>query len=219
MIASGEFGQGSRLPSEASLADRYGVTRMTIRHALDGLLSDGLITRRKGSGTFVTQRTLGRPLNRLTSFSEDMRTQGELSARVLVQEEADPPEEVAEKLALEPGVRVVLLERLRLVDGTPTAVHRSWLHFGASVALAREPVGDRSLYSLLEEKYGIRLLRAEQRITAIRADVRLAGLLDVRRGSPLLKVERVAYATGNEPVEYVESWTKPELPLWVELRR
>ena len=220
-IGAGDFPPGSRIPSEAALAERYGVTRMTVRQAVDGLISDGLVTRRQGSGTYVLRPLQAqRALNRLTSFTEDMQAQGHRAASTeLERGEREPSPFVQEQLELQDGAHVILLERLRSLGDEPVALHRVWLPLWLAPELARRSIDGASLYQTLEQDLGIRLSSARQRITAVAATKRQADLLLVARGSPLLFTERLTRDVNNRPVEFAESWSTPKLPLWVELQR
>jgi GntR family transcriptional regulator len=220
-IDAGEYPPGARIPSETALAERYGVTRMTVRQAVDGLITDGLVTRRQGSGTYVLRPLQAqRALNRLTGFTEDMHAQGHRATSVeLERGEREPSPFVQEQLELQAGAHVILLERLRTVEHDPVAVHRVWLPLWLAPELARRSIDGASLYQTLEQDLGVRLGSARQRITAVAATKRQAELLRVSRGSPLLFTERVTRDVNNRPVEFAESWSTPKLPLWVELER
>ena len=220
-IATGEYTPGSRIPSETSLAKRFGVTRMTVRHAVDGLISEGLVTRRHGSGTYVSQRRQPqRALNRLTGFTEDMRAQGrDATSSELHRGEVEAPEHVRDQLELQAGAHAVVLERLRHLDGKPVAIQRVWLPFSRAPELARRSLDGGSLYEMLEQEYGIRVTTARQRITAVAASEREAELLAVAKGAPLIFAERLTRDANNRPVELAETWSVPELALWVELHR
>lgn len=220
-IAEGEYPPGSRIPSETSLAKRFGVTRMTVRHAVDGLIREGLVTRRHGSGTYVAQRPHAqRALNRLTGFTEDIRSQGRQSTTVeLDRTETVPTDHVQDLLELQDGAHVVVLERLRRIDDQPVAFHRVWLPFSLAPELARRSLEGASLYDTLEQEHGIRLTTARQRITAVGASDRQATLLNVDVGAPLIQTERLTRDSNNRPVELAETWSVPTLELWIELHR
>jgi GntR family transcriptional regulator len=220
-IEAGEYAPGSRIPSEAALAERYGVTRMTVRQAVDGLITVGLVTRRHGSGTYVLRpREVQRGLNRLTSFTEDMQSQGHrASSAELERSDVEPPDHVREQLELQAGAHVVVLERLRQVDGEPVALHRVFLPLWLAPELARSSMNGASLYDTLESELGVQLSSARQRITAVAATDRQAALLGVAPGAPLLFTQRLTRDSNNRPVEFAESWSLSNLPLWVELHR
>jgi GntR family transcriptional regulator len=220
-IASGEYQPGARIPSETALAKRFGVTRMTVRQAVDRLISEGLVTRRHGSGTYVLHRWQAqRGLNRLTGFTEDMQTQGRnATVTELAHAEVEAPDRVREQLELEDGAHVVVLERLRRIDDEPVALHRIWLPFSLAPELARRSLDGGSLYETLEKQFGVRLTAARQRITAVAATEREATHLHVPARSPLIFTERLTRDANNRPVEFAEAWAVPKLALSVELHR
>jgi DNA-binding GntR family transcriptional regulator len=194
---------------------------MTVRHAVDGLISEGLVTRRHGSGTYVAERREPqRALNRLTGFTEDIRNQGRTStSEELDRKEVEAPARVQTQLEVQVGAHVVCLERLRRVDAKPVAIQRVWLPFSRVPELARRTLDGASLYETLEREYGIRVTTARQRITAVAASEREASVLGVKAGAPLIFAERLTRDSNNRPIEFAETWSVPDLPLWVELHR
>ncbi|WP_038058876.1 GntR family transcriptional regulator [Thermus amyloliquefaciens] len=198
------------LPPERTLAEALGVSRDSLRKALDLLEEEGLVVRRQGSGTFVAKRATFR--TRLLGFSEEMRALGlRPETRVLQVEKGPPTPEEAMALALSPGEGVLRLLRLRLADGEPMALERAALPLWA---LSEVPEG--SLYQALEAK-GLRPVRALQRLRAVAAREE-ARPLGVEPGSPLLHLERVSYLEDGRPVEFVKSWYRADrYELLVEL--
>src|SRR5690348_7405830 len=178
-IESGELKPESRMPGDVELAERYGVSKMTVRQALAALVDRSLVQRRQGVGTFVAGDKLDRrSLNRLTSFTEDMSGQ-RVSTRMLAQEVAPPPPEVAEALTLGKGALIVFVARVRSVAGTPRSMHHSYLPYGEFPSLDREALVNGSLYRTLEQIYDTRPRRADQRIRAIAAARDVAKQLEV----------------------------------------
>jgi GntR family transcriptional regulator len=220
-IRSGEFAPTSRLLGEAILAERYGVARMTVRQAIGRLVEENLVIRHQGLGTFVTSDvTSRRSLNRLTSFTEDMRGSGQdIATEVLAQKVVAPALEVSRELALSQGAQVVHIGRLRKIAGVPTSVHHSYLPYGEFPSLDREPLVEGSLYRTLEQVYDVRPRRADQRIKAAAAPEELARLLGVGIGSPVLQTERITMDERNVRIEFARSWARPELELTVHLER
>jgi GntR family transcriptional regulator len=218
-LATGTYPPDSKLPSEAELAGRYGVTRMTVRRAVEGLVVDGLVSRRHGAGTFVlAQAELSRPLNRVTSFTEDMRAQGyEVETRIVSREEITPPADVRSALHLDESALTVRLERVRLVNGEPVAIQRSWVPLGRCPGLARDELVDGSLYVTFKSVYGIQIKKARQEITATVADQQQANLLRLPLRSPLLEGRRTTFDDNNGPIEVAETWTRPDIPVTIEL--
>ncbi len=205
-IVAGEWAPGDMIPSERELSDRYGISRMTVRQALKELTSEGLLYREQGRGTFVAEPKIEQELAQLTSFSEDMQSRGfRPGGRVLRQERVLPPILACRALAIPPDRPVVLLERLRLAEGEPIALETSYLHFHQVERLLQETFEDRSLYSVLRERYGIVPTRAEQQVGADLCSHREQELFGLPAGSPVLRNRRVAFDQHDRPFEYTES--------------
>jgi DNA-binding GntR family transcriptional regulator len=220
-IRSGELAAASQLPGEPDLAGQYGVARMTVRQAISRLVDDSLVVRLQGKGTFVAKDVgTRRSLNRLTSFTEDMREEGRaVSTELLVQKVDEPTPAVAAELELDAHARVVVIGRLRRVASEPVSIHYSYLPYSLFPALEREPLSGGSLYRTLAERHGIRLRRAEQRIRAVAANAEQSALLGVPRRSPLLRLERLTSDVRNVRIEFAQSWARPEFELTVHLER
>jgi GntR family transcriptional regulator len=220
-IRSGELQPDSRLPGDLELAERYGVARMTVRQAVAGLVDQSLVERKHGVGTFVAGDSAGRrSLNRLTSFSEDMRGSGqELATEILSQATITPTPEIAKGLALGKGAQVVFVARVRIVGGTPRSMHHSYLPYGEFPSLDREPLVHGSLYKTLEQVYDVRPRRADQRIRAVAATRDVAKRLEVPVRSPVLQTERLTIDERNIRIEFARSWMRPDLELTIHLER
>ena len=203
-IAAGALVPGDRLPTEQDLAAWFGVSRMTLRHALAELARRGLVTRSVGrrGGTFVAAPKLEQDLTTLAGFSEQLRRHKMVAgARVLSARER-PAGPVA-GAALRTGEDDPLYEvrRIRLADGRPIALERS-LFPAARFPGMLEFRLDGSLYELLEVRYGLRPHRARESLEPVTAGVREAEALEVAEGAPLMLVERTAYARSGEPLEF-----------------
>jgi GntR family transcriptional regulator len=220
-IESGALGGRERLPGEVELAARYGVTRMTVRQALNGLVNDGLLIRRRGVGTFVAHNAAQlRNMSRLTGFTEDMRSGGRsVETRMLAQRIIPASGDVAEALDLSGVVHVTHVGRLRIVDGTPVIIQHSWVPYELCPDLWGEPLTDDSLYATLRERYSIVLRRADQRFTAVPASREHASLLEVPARAPLLRVERLTLNESNVPVEFARSWTRSGFEIATHIER
>ncbi|PWV57623.1 MULTISPECIES: GntR family transcriptional regulator [Nocardiopsis] len=218
-ITSGALESGAKLESEPELARRYQVSRMTVRQALDLLLADELVTRKRGSGTFVRENPRrGRRLNRLRSFAEELAGADEaVSSQILAATEEKAPEEVAEGLGLEVDGAVNRIRRLRLVDGVAAAVQDAWVPYAVAPGLAREPLVDGSLYRTLTERYGLKLRWANQTMTAALLDKAEAELLSAKEGGAVLHSLRVTYSDAERAIEFTNSWTLPEFPLLLRI--
>lgn len=209
-----------RLPGEVELAARYGVTRMTVRQALTALVNEGMLVRRRGVGTFVAQNANRRNMSRLTGFTEDVRNEGRtVDTRMLTQRIEPTSPDVAVALELAPGAHVVHVARLRIVDGAPMIIQRSWVPYERCPDLWNEPLVEGSLYATLRGRYGIELRRADQRIAAEAATQEHAQLLEVPVRSPLLRVERLTFDGSNLPIELARSWTRPGFEIAMHIER
>jgi GntR family transcriptional regulator len=217
-LEKGAFAPGDRMPTERELVERFGVSHMTVRHAIDGLVRDGLVVRRRGSGTFVVRtRPMSRSMQRLQGFSAEMG--GELvKSRVIRQREVRPPAEVAEALAMTINGLVVELLRVRTIDGVPASLQQAFIPVRLAPTLSRDEMTDRSLYEYLAAR-GVTLDRAEQRLFAVAAEPWQADLLEVEVSTPLLATERLSRDVDNQPVEFARTWSQPSLSVWVEMRR
>ena len=220
-ISSGSLQSGDRLESELKLAERYGVSRMTVRQALGQLEIEGLVVRRHGSGTYVSEpRSLHRRVNQLGSFHEEMGLDSRaVKTRPVTQEVGIPPEAVATDLRLAAGQNATHLVRLRILDNQPITVQDSWIPYLLVPGLARDGLTDGSLYKTLQERAGVEIRWAEQEVTAAPAKGDIAGLLGLSEGSPVISIRRVSYSASNEPIEVAQSHTVPSLPLIVRLDR
>ena len=216
-----QLGAGGRLPSETTLAERFGVTRVTVRQALAGLEAEGTVVREHGRGTFVRDVSpTPRPLSRLTSFGQDIKGQGlDLETEVVSAEEVDPPQQVAEALAISSPGRSIYVCRLRRVGGRPLAVQKVWLPAAMFPGIVDQPFLNDSLYDTLERRYFVQLRRAEQQIGAVSATRELADLLDIPQRSPLLHIERLTFDESGRRIEFALSWTRPEYELSAVLER
>jgi GntR family transcriptional regulator len=210
-IESGEIGVGDRLPSEADLVAEFGVSRTTARRALDELRRQGLVRREPGRGTFLASPRLRSNLAYLHSFSEEIERWGYTpGARLILQEERAADEEVAARLGVEVGERVLFVRRLRLADERPIFVCDSHLPIERFPALKDADYGTVSLTRLLEERTGRKVEHARQWIGAATAAEDVAVLLEIQAGVPVLMIRRVTCVTGEEPAEVVEAFFHPE---------
>lgn len=204
-IIGGRWRPGDMLPSETELIDRYQVSRITVRQALALLVKDGLIYRRRGLGTFVAIPKIEQGLNRIISFSEDMRRRGfQAGTSVLSSGLLAAPQEIAERLDIESGEKIAYLERLRLADGEPMSIEISHLIHRLCPGVLRKDFARTPLREVLERDYDLLLTRANQQIRAIAASEDLAQKLSVSTGDPLFYIERISYSQTNNPVEYLQ---------------
>ncbi|HEY4128952.1 MAG TPA: GntR family transcriptional regulator [Gammaproteobacteria bacterium] len=201
-VEGGQLGPGQSLPSERDLAEQLGLSRVTVRKALAGLVENGVLVQRQGAGTFVAERIV-KPLSKMTSFSEDLKARGLNPRSVFLERsigEVTPEEAMA--LNLSPGSLVVRLHRLRYAGTEPLAVERSAI----PQAILKDP--ERVVDSLYEalETLGCRPVRALQRLRAVNLNAAQAKQLQLPVGSAALAVERRSFLEDGRLVEFTSSW-------------
>jgi GntR family transcriptional regulator len=197
---------GDRLPSERELQDHFSVSRLTVRRALTDLITAGWLFTQPGKGTYIRSPKVEQGIQQLGGLTQDMRARGyTVTSRVLRVSVMPATGKTAKALGLAPGQDVVLLERLRFVGGEPLSIERSYLNHKLCPGIAACDLSG-SLYGLLQQRYGLRMLRAEQDYEAVAAGRREAQLLNIPEGAPLLLCERMAYADSGETAEYGVAW-------------
>jgi GntR family transcriptional regulator len=203
-LAAREWRPGEAIPSEAELAARFGVSQGTVRKALDALAADNLVVRRQGKGTYVATHT-GEQASTLR-FLRIRRNDGEAespASRLVDVRRTKAPAETARLLDLKPGDPVIVLRRVLEYAGVPTVLDEITLPgtLFRGLTKARYDAYRGSMYGFFETQFGVRMLRAEEKLRAVAAEPAAAAILGVAPGSPLLAVDRVAYTYGDRPVE------------------
>lgn len=191
------------IPTERDLAEEFAISRITVRKAIDGLVSEGLLSRRRGAGTFVVAPRVEKNFSRLTSFSEDMVARGRRPHSVWVSksEGAVTPEE-ALSLGLSPGTSVYRFHRIRYADDAPMALEYSTV---PAYCLASLDAVDASLYEALE-RAGHLPVRALQRLRAINFSADQAEALEVAPGDAGLFIERRGFLVDGRNAEFTQSY-------------
>jgi GntR family transcriptional regulator len=201
-VEAGDLTAGDPVGSERELARTFRVSPMTARHALAELAREGTVERRRGAGTFVAPPRIH--FNKLMSFTEQMAGRSlPARSRVLSLVVVNDEPEIAARLALRPNGRLLRLERIREGGGEPFALETCYLSAEEFGGLTRAALERGSLYTNLELRYGVTLAYADEEIDATAADARLARLLSVGRGHPLLRIRQVVYRTQGTPVIYL----------------
>jgi len=205
-VQSDEWKPGDLIPSERELSEKYGISRMTARQAITELVNEGLFYREQGKGTFVSQRKITQQLIRLTGFTEDIKARGQKPGTKVISAQMFPADETtAEKLSIDPGTLIFRLQRLRLADDEPLAIELSQINFKGCERLLEEDLEQNSLYRLLETKYGIPLMEADQELEAGLAGNEEVQLLKISLGRPVLFTRRITYTERNQPIEYAKA--------------
>lgn len=208
-ILSGELPVGARLESEVTFADRLGLSRPTIRRAIQELVDVGLLVRRRGVGTQVVHGQVTRGVE-LTSLYDDLMQSGKKpTTELLSLEPMAAGSELARQLDVATETQLLYIKRLRKVDGVPVSIMQNWLNLNADELTARE-LERFGLYQLLRT-LGVSLTVAKQRIGARKALSDEAELLEVERGSALLTMERLTYDKDGRAVEFGRHAYRPDL--------
>jgi GntR family transcriptional regulator len=203
-IAEGQLKPGDLLPSESELVEQYQVSRATVRQAMDELVSDGLIQRKQGRGTFVSPHNVEQGLVRIVSFTEDMQRRGmEPGTKLRTAKLVPANETLARHLEIPVKEPLALIERLRLADGEPMSIEMSYLIHRYCPGILERDYTAHSLRQMLEEGYGIRITSARQSIRAVTAVDGIAKALSVKENAALLYIERISYTEYNVPIEYL----------------
>jgi GntR family transcriptional regulator len=213
-IASGEFGDGGRLPSEAQLAEHFRTTRVTVRHALAQLVFEGLVVREIGRGTFVAPTRIAADLDTtlLASSEAQMTARGALVTYQLIGFTRTPaPAAAARALGVAPRTPLQRLERVRLVDGKVAGLETRYFQDAVAARLPLEGIATRSMHQLIETALGVELRNIQVSISATGASGDQARRLGLRRGAPLLLREHTLLDDDSLPLAYGEALYRPEI--------
>ncbi|MGE5170992.1 MAG: GntR family transcriptional regulator [Rudaea sp.] len=203
-LEAGEWAPGQAIPSEITLASRYGVSQGTVRKAIQALAADNLLVRRQGKGTFVATHTEEKASNfRFLRIRRDDGRAEYPKSRLVDLRRVRASIDVARALAIKAGDPVYVLRRVLEYGGVPAVLDEITLPAALFRGLTRERCAAYrgSMYGFFESEFGVRMLRAEERLRAVAADASCAALLKIAAGTPLLAVDRLAYTYGERPVE------------------
>jgi GntR family transcriptional regulator len=196
---------GEAIPSERQLSADLGVSRLTVRAALDDLAREGYLVRRRGAGTFVSEPKITQELT-MTSFTDDMRRRGmRPSSRTLELRVSPAGARLGRLLRVSPSEPVTIASRLRLADGESMAIETVHIRASRVPGLSARDLEQHSFYELLEERYGIEIVGGEQTIEPTVTDEDESEALGVPLHSPAFRFERLTHSAAGEIVEFVES--------------
>lgn len=208
MIVNGTYQPHQRLPSESDLIKRYGVSRITVRQALGELEKEGLLFKIAGKGMFVSKPKPFQDLARLQGFAEAMSRQGyEVYNRVVGLDFAAgngtaDSDEPRQRLDLAEPERIAELKRVRYLNREPVSYDVSYMSATLGERLAKEDLPGRDFFLIFENQYGIALGFADLAIDAILADSEIAELLQIAKGTPILRVERLTHSRDGQPLTF-----------------
>jgi GntR family transcriptional regulator len=212
-LEAGLYGPGDRLPGEYELCESFEVSRTVVRQALAEMEAEGWVRRRKGRGTFVAAaKTSERLFQSLTGLYEDVVGRGgELRSEVRRLERVPAPGWVAKELDLREGDPVIVLERLRFVNGVPWVVVSTYLPYGLCPELLREDMEYRSLYALLEGKYGIPIAYGRRSVEATLATGTVAEDLGIEEEGTILLLRSTSYGEDDRALEHFVAYHRGDL--------
>ncbi len=202
-LQEGEWKPGEAIPAETDLAARYRVSQGTVRKAIDELATDNLVVRRQGKGTFVATHAEEQIQYRFLRLAPDDAKPRGMERHVLECRRMRAPAPVARALELRGAEGAIMVRRTLAQDDRPVVLDEIWLPAGMFKGLTAERLTGYvgPMYGLFEAEFGVRMIRAEEKIRAVAADAATAAVLAVPVGTPLLLVERLSFTYGDRPVE------------------
>ena len=219
-ISNQEWRDGTRIPTEMELIEEFDVSRTTVREAVDELVHEGLLEKHQGRGTFVRRQPLEVPLGPLTGFAEEVLERGQVPSAIFLSTELAPNFFYeAHQLRRPPGEAVLRIERVRLADGEPIALERTFWPRAIGELLLEEDLNQAQFYPILE-RHGIYLREADEKISAANAGDEEVRVLGVEPDEALLEMRRVSYGEDGRPVEFARNRYRSDKYFYqVHLRR
>lgn len=210
-INQGQLKPGDAIMTEMELCEKFQVSRITVRAAIQEMVQEGYLERRQGVGTFVARPKLRRGINNLRSFSEEVTASGRKPGSKLLELRFESAVgQIAEALHIEEGTKIWVVERLRTVDGEPVAYSTSHLNLPPGVFLYPEELEKEvSLWALLTQK-GMIIKETEDTVQAIAANSRQAKMLNIHQGDPILLVEGITFDQEGSPIEYSYQYNRAD---------
>lgn len=205
LIQNQDLKSGDIIPSERELTELFNVSRMTVRQAVMNLVNEGVLTRLKGKGTFISDQKIEQPLQGLTSFTEDMQARGLSPSSLLLSFRLVPASHsTAQHLNINEHEPVYEIKRIRLADAIPMAIETTFLSANLIKGVT-EDIVNRSLYAYIEETLQLTIDYANQVIESDAALDTDADLLHITPGAPVLLIQRLTYLENDTPLELVQS--------------
>jgi GntR family transcriptional regulator len=203
-LMSGNWRAGDLIPSEIELAQSYQVSQGTVRKAIDELSIEKILIRRQGKGTYVTTHNEEQIQLRFLRLTSTKGNKEKLESQLLSFEKTRVNSYVANRLNLRPGSSVYKIKRVLTFARKPLILDEIYISTIPFKGLNAEMINQKkgSLYRLYESNYGIQMLNADEKIKAVSAEAEVSKLLNIKKGHPLLGIERVSYTYGNKPIEW-----------------
>jgi len=203
-LMSGNWRAGDLIPSEIELAQSYLVSQGTVRKAIDELSIEKILIRRQGKGTYVTTHNEEQIQLRFLRLTSTKGNKEKLESQLLSFEKTRVNSYVANRLNLRPGSSVYKIKRVLTFARKPLILDEIYISTIPFKGLNAEMINQKkgSLYRLYESNYGIQMLNADEKIKAVSAEAEVSKLLNIKKGHPILGIERVSYTYGNKPIEW-----------------
>ena len=204
-IEEGKWQVGDRLPSERELSEKFNVSRMTLRQAIQTLADEGILERKIGSGTYVARQKVQETMIGTTSFSDIITAQGRVpSSKTISYFVTKPSSSEMEKLQLTEKEEILKMERIRYADDVPICFEVASIPYKLVKHFNKEEITS-SLYHALAEEGTFKIGKSSQRISAVVASEKIAHFLDIKRGEAILRLSQISYFENEQPFEYVRS--------------
>jgi GntR family transcriptional regulator len=201
LIRHADYRDGGLFPKETDLAQRWGIARNTLRQAINKLVQENLLERKKRTGTRVSKQKITTNLSNWMSFSHEMEEKGLTFKNLEINvQEKKANQEVADYLQIAAGTSVICLQRIRSTDNSPMVFFES--HFHPRTGLTKDEDFGKPLYELLDHDHNIVPVYSREEIKAIAATGKIAGFLKIKKGAPVLERKRVVLDAGRKPIEF-----------------
>lgn len=221
-IESNRWKSGQQILPEMKICEILGISRTVVRQAIQELVNEGYIIKKKAKGTFVAEPKINENLvQRLMGFYEDMTARGfKVKNDILKQEVIEAPKKIANFLNLRKNEKVTVISRLRRLNNEPVVLDTTYIPYKMCPDLLDEDMTNKSLYEFLEGKHKFEIDRGRRFIEAVIADGREAKLLNIKKGSPLVLIESISYLKDGRAIEYYHAVHRGDRSRFVvELRR
>ncbi|QTQ12633.1 GntR family transcriptional regulator [Treponema parvum] len=206
-IKNGEYPPGTLLPTETEIMEQYKISRITVRKAMDMLLNDGLIVKKRGYGTCVQNKKVEQTMQRVLHFSEEMRKKGiKTYTKMIHNEVISATMQIAKALNLPEGTKLAHVYRLRYANDIPMCIESAYLELASCPDVPNHDFSVESLRKFLKDTYNIQWAHARQKIFAINANSKLAKQLDIPHNNALIFIERVSYTEDGRPGEFLQGY-------------
>jgi len=202
---SDKLDNGDYIPTEKEIIKKYGVSRSTVRKAIDGLVKEGLLTKKQGQGTYVNEQKTIQTIGEIFSWTEEMRLKNKKTKTIdTIINKIVPPNKIKNILRLNINEKVIKIQRIREVEGLPVVIMVNYLPESFVPNLEKNGIRSESLYKDLEELYNIVFTKANETITAKNATSIESSFLNISEGDAVLNMRRISYIEGDIPCEVVD---------------